>query len=651
MQEDQQTIPAASDPSRSLRLVWLIAIGALVARVVYLVWFCRYELVEDEAQYWLWSKYPAWSYTTKGPGVAWAIWLSTRFFGDAEWAVRLPTAIASAIGALAVGALARDLAADARDRAIREDERVEAADGWATPAMVGALSALAYVLAPALQGAAIVMTIDGPYVACWAVAAWAFWRGKSAQREAHSSELKVQSSNDADSWLGWHWALLGAAIAIGFLFKYTMLLLVPGLIAFVLLRHREPGERRWKFASGGERGWFAFGLVLALLGLVPVIVWNAQNGWVTVRHLLGHLGLRAGDVPIAPDEKSHWSPFWLPKLIGLQIGMVGPWLILAVLAWTATRPGVTWFDDPRRVGRRFLICCAAPIVLFYAVVALIAEPEGNWPMAAHVTLLPLAAWGAADALAERRARRDAGGERLHGAARWRVLLWNIGLGYSIVAVAAVHEADKIGDIALALNRQEWFHSLFVRIMHREPGDPAGRVRGGREVAMHVSELLHGLEDRTGKQGFVLCQHYGRASQIAYYIPARFTPAEASTDAGSHSSMRKEKPLVLCAMHETGGRKSQFDYWEHTRLDQPALMGHPAVVVSSTKPEIYWAFKRMFDEFEELPGGQRLRGETKADRSAYLGIGYKGPEEARRAALEGKGAGEPSAPQAPGPSKP
>ena len=44
----------------------------------------------------------------------------------------------------------------------------------------------------------------------------------------------------------------------------------------------------------------------------PVLVWNAQNGWPTVRHLLGHLGLPGGDVPAAQSHAAgyHYELSW-----------------------------------------------------------------------------------------------------------------------------------------------------------------------------------------------------------------------------------------------------------------------------------------------------------------------------------------------------
>ena len=603
-----------------MRAVFVFVLLVLLARVVYLVWFCGYDLVEDEAHYWLWSRFPAWSYYTKGPGVAWAIWLSTKIFGDAEWVVRLPTAIAGAIGALAAGALARDVAADAIDRGSGEQL---GGKEWASPARVGLLGALAYTLVPAVQGASILMTIDGPYVACWSVACWAFWRAIRSRTKI------VGPSRAAPRWRGmegWEWAVVGAAIGIGFLFKYTILLLIPGLLAYAFIARKRTASSSPEQcgASRNEpranRIWFSLGIFLALAGLAPVLIWNAQNGWPTIAHLLGHLGMAGGDMPIstASDGGSKWSPWWLAELIGEQVGMVGPWLVLAALA----------LRGPRRAGQTFLLCAAAPILIFYAIVALIAEPEGNWPMGAYATLMPLAAWLAADALATRRAA-IARREPTPRSARTAIVLWRAGLGYAALAAILIHTMDLLGDAALSLARQKWFHDAFVSVVHREPRDPAGRVRGAKEMAVHVRELLEHLRQETDREPFVIAQHYGRASQLAYYLRA---PEEGvKSPAILHSTKRGEALMsrrwvgpyeVLCAMYQTGGRRSQFDIWAQASLKRPELLGRPAVIVTSVQQHMLDQWRTMFERVEPIPG-ERLRGEGKVDRSAFLGYGWKG----------------------------
>src|SRR5690606_35696877 len=114
------------------------------------------------------------------------------------------------------------------------------------------LAAAATLLTPIFQIQALLMTIDGPYVACWAVGAWAAWR--ALERSGRSA-----------------WLVLGVALGAGFLFKYTMLLLPPSIAIYAMLR-----ARRLNCAPGAWR-WATLGSAIALLGALPVVIWNAQN--------------------------------------------------------------------------------------------------------------------------------------------------------------------------------------------------------------------------------------------------------------------------------------------------------------------------------------------------------------------------------------
>src|SRR5690606_41566460 len=49
----------------------LLLVGLITAlRVVYVLWLCPYDLIEDAAHYWEWSRRLDWAYYRKGPGVA-----------------------------------------------------------------------------------------------------------------------------------------------------------------------------------------------------------------------------------------------------------------------------------------------------------------------------------------------------------------------------------------------------------------------------------------------------------------------------------------------------------------------------------------------------------------------------------------------------
>lgn len=513
------------------RATLLLIAAATALRLAYLAWWCPYPLVEDEAHYWEWSRRLDWSYYSKGPGVAWLIAASTRLLGTSEFAVRLPAALSCALAAWAVARLAAVASRDPR----------------AAP-----FAAACFLLAPAFVVAGTLMTIDMPYLACWALACLAGW---------HALE---RGSGPA-------WVALGLALAAGFLFKYTIALLPPGLALYAWLRarHHDPRIPRPRAAAG----WIAAGAGAALLGLVPVLAWNAQRGWPTVRHLLGHLGLPGGDMPPPADPGPLYSPLWTLEYLGTQLGVIGPALGLAVTgalrAWHARR------DDPGAWNARlFMLALAAPLLGFYLVVTFRAPAEGNWALGSAVTLLALAGMDAPRLLAGARAERSA---RRRRAPRffWRATL----LAGALVAVLGAR-----ADLAARL-----------------PGlgglVPVGRLTVARPIAADAARLAGELRDRTGLEPFFVAQHYGRAAQLAFYLPGR--------------------PAVYCSSSRMGGRRTQYDYWPDTDLDDLSrLRGRPAVLVGGSKDQ--WA--GAFEHVEELGP---LAGEYKARRPAFLGFGYRG----------------------------
>ncbi len=518
--------PSPSPTTDSRGWAWLIALvlALAAARLVYLALLCPYGLVEDEAQYWDWSRHLALSYYTKGPGVAWTIAASTRLLGDSEWAVRLMGPVSSAVLMLAAGALARRLSGSWR---------------------VGLIAALATQAAPILAATALLGTIDGPYAACWAVAAWAAWAALTRQS-------------------GPAWLTLGLALGLGFLYKYTILLLIPGLLLFAF-------TARPSLALPRRAGlWIALGVAVFLAASAPVILWNQQQGWPTVRHLLGHLGFAEPGSPAAalprpaPGPRPPWSPKGLAEFTGAQFALVGPLLVLggwaAWHAWRARRL------TPRDAGRWYLAACGVPILVFYLLVAVVAEPEGNWALGGYVTWLPLAGWAAVDGLAERaRRRRDPAwaGRRTE---TFGQVLWHWGVGYGLVAAVLMLRIDLLAAVP-GVGR-------FV---------PVGRLAQGPTLAAAVESARDALARERGGGPLVIAAHYGPASQLAFYLPGR--------------------PVTFCTQSRFGGRPTNHDYWPATDLDRPDLRGRDAILVGGGLDQWSVIFARV-DDLGVLPGLER-----------------------------------------------
>lgn len=513
---------------------WRATVGLasviLAARVAYLIWLCPFELAGDEAQYWDWSRRLDFSYYSKGPGIAWLIAASTWLPGPTEWAVRLPAAVSSFVASLLLGRLAT--------RQYGGDERV------------GFVAAALYPLAPVFSATSQFMTIDPPFFACWIFAAWAGWRIVAGHRGPPA------------------WLLLGASIGLGVLFKYTMLLVVPGLLAYLARRASGLTRREW---------WAGTAVTMATIVLVasPIWLWNIRYGWPTLAHLLGNLHVRGGD--LSPHTQWHWSPIWTLGYLLYPAAVLGPAVATTLILAFRDRPGQA---ESREVWR-FVSYVSLPLVLFYLGVSFRTDIKLNWPVAGYVLLLvPAAGW------LVRRAERG-----LWGIAAWR---WSLGLGLVCALMVAfgrwplerMSGADIFG--------------------HRMPEiGLLQRVVGHREKAVRVERAVAEVRREAGQAPFVVGKDHATAALLAFYL---------------HGN-----PVVYSAGHWLGGRESAYDYFTDTSLADPALRGRPAVLVGAQAWD--WSAGLFFDHIERMPvagrifaafeygGPRRLREKPQAARSA------------------------------------
>ena len=101
----------------------------------------------------------------------------------------------------------------------------------------------------------MVMTTDAPLVAAWAATLY------------YMEQALIADQNSA--WLG-----MGIAFGLGILSKYTLGLLGPAALLFVIL---DPASRRW---LRRPQPYLAAGLALLLFS--PVIIWNMENDWASI---------------------------------------------------------------------------------------------------------------------------------------------------------------------------------------------------------------------------------------------------------------------------------------------------------------------------------------------------------------------------------
>src|SRR5262249_32723759 len=114
---------------------------------------------------------------------------------------------------------------------------------------------------------------------------------------------------------------------------------------------------------------------------LPILVWNIQHDWVTIKHVSGLAGLQ--------QEAS--SIHWLGPLVytGTQFGLLlGFWFVAWLAAMVAYRP---WCEADASV--RFLWWLSAPMfLLFFAFGLKTGGGEPNWPVTAYVSGIVLTAY-------------------------------------------------------------------------------------------------------------------------------------------------------------------------------------------------------------------------------------------------------------------
>jgi hypothetical protein len=164
------------------------------------------------------------------------------------------------------------------------------------------------------------------------------------------------------------WALAGAWFGLAMLSKYHAALILAGLLIFVATT---PGHRKWFFKPG-----VVLAGVIAAAIFAPVVIWNAQNHWVS----FGFQGSR-----IARGVGLHFD--WLARSFLGQALLIGflIWPMLILVFVKALRAG------PRDAKSWFLCCLASvPIIVFTA--AALWAPLGyhfHWQAPGYVFLFPL----------------------------------------------------------------------------------------------------------------------------------------------------------------------------------------------------------------------------------------------------------------------
>ncbi len=208
---------------------------------IYCLFVSPIELSVDEAQYWHWSQNLDFGYFTKPPFIAWTIGLSTKLFGNEEWAVRLFSPIIHFFISIILWITTQ----------------------FAFGLKAGRIAALLWIFTPAASLGSFIISTDTPLLLFWSLAL-----------------LFIFKTFKDDSYISA--SLAGTSLGLAFLSKYA------ALYFFVLLIFW------WVIYDKGKELALKKLLVCLISSFIvatPNLYWNYSNDFVTASHTISNANL------------------------------------------------------------------------------------------------------------------------------------------------------------------------------------------------------------------------------------------------------------------------------------------------------------------------------------------------------------------------
>lgn len=310
--------------SLSVPLVLLLVLAFNLARLA-----CgfAFDLVPQEAYYFLYSQHLALSYFDHPPAIAYLIRLFTAVFGHREIALRAAAFVVTLATQLAWLSLARQL----------------------LPLRLWSIAALLFTSTGLITVTSLISTPDVPLLLFWTLSLHQLYRAVFEQRRA--------------SWL-----LGGLLMGLAFDSKYSGALLQVGLLLFLALSR---SHRRWL-----KTPWPYLCLASAHLAMLPVYVWNAQHGFASFLFQSVDRAQAIGRPQIR----------YFLALLATQSSLVMPPLLIAFGRGIVRSPRLLRKQkSPLGQKHLFLACFFVPMAVALTALSFFALVKPNWLMPCYLS--------------------------------------------------------------------------------------------------------------------------------------------------------------------------------------------------------------------------------------------------------------------------
>tara|TARA_B100000989_G_scaffold240946_1_gene187828 strand:- start:66 stop:1457 length:1392 start_codon:yes stop_codon:yes gene_type:complete len=286
------------------------------------LYFTNFDLFGDEAQYWLWSQDLDYGYFSKPPLLAWVIALFSYVFGDSFFSLKIIPSFTYIFTAWAVYNLCKNIG-------LKKENSYECL--------------LLFLLMPAVSFSSFILSTDILLLLFWTLAL--------------NELVVIRKFKSFKNFL-----MFGIFIGLAFLSKYAAIYFVICLIIYILL------DRDFrKFFFKNYLG-FLFSFFCIFIILLPNLIWNLNNGWVTLQHTSDNANF--GNIEI-----NFLRGF---EFLCIQILMLSPLLFIGGI--------LNYKNIVLDEKQKLLLIFSLPIFFIVLVEAVVVRANANWAAPGFISL-------------------------------------------------------------------------------------------------------------------------------------------------------------------------------------------------------------------------------------------------------------------------
>ncbi len=305
---------------------------------IYLILHSPIDISPDEAHYWEWSRRLDLSYYSKGPMIAYLIAFSTWLFGDTPFGIRILAVVCSLLSSIFIYKIGKKLLSD----------------------RVGLISGILFQAIPLFSVFGIIFTIDSPFILFWILSIYVFLVALEGRKV--------------------YWLILGIIIGLGLLTKYTMAFFYLCMFVYLIKIQRDYAvSLEDKKINIFKNPALYLCIIISIVVFSPVIIWNFQHDWVTLKHTAGQAHVYEG---------FKISLKYFAEFVGSQLLVITP-LVFIIGFYFLLKPSALKFNSK---VYWFFISFSLPVFAFFLLKSIHGKVQANWAMTAYIPFLLILAY-------------------------------------------------------------------------------------------------------------------------------------------------------------------------------------------------------------------------------------------------------------------